>query len=396
MSPRHLQPALIAFGMLLASTATAAFIDLHAHPFMDDGLGTLFHGKFEGELRATDWRANLYSQINIESLEKSNLGLVVVSLYAHPIASNGRRDSIRRQLARAHAFVKTHPHWIIATSPLEARRARANGKGVLVLALEGASGILETEEDLREFVDEQGLRIVTFLHLTDDHLGGAAFFRSFRGFIMSPISWFLQMFSPTVDEYDAKLNRNGLTADGADLARRLIKRKVWLDLAHASDKAQAGLLPLLAGHQPLLYTHTVLRKYLHSERGITEAQLEQVKKTSGIVGLMPSEEMLEGTPASCADGIHELAAQFAIVAQHIGAASTQIGSDFNGGINHLMPPKCATGTALDAQGLWNIGQSGQLWLTLKALGVPWPQATTAADDEFIATFLAAWSKVTGT
>ena len=369
--------------------ASAPFIDLHVHPFMDDGMGTLFHGKFESELRATDWTAKLSSQINIESLEASQLGIVVVSLYAHPVFANGRKPSIRRQLVRVAEFVKTHPNWIIARGPVEAQRALHNGKRVLILALEGASGVLESEADLREFIDEHGIRIVTLLHLTDDHLGGSAFFKSFKGLLLSPISWFLQMFSPTTDSDGVKLNRNGLSQDGVELTHKLLQRKVWIDLAHASDEAQKALIPILReAHQPLLYTHVVLRKYYPAERGMAEWQISEVEKTGGIIGLMPSEEMLEHTPSQCDDGIHKLAEQFKTIGKRIGASSMSIGSDFNGGINHLKPPVCPTGTKFDAQGLWNIGQSGDMWYALKSLGIPWP----ASDDGFITTFLQNWAK----
>ena len=52
----------------------------------------------------------------------------------------------------------------------------------MILALEGASGIIETDEDLAEFVDRDGIRIVTLIHLTDDEFGGAAFLKGYRKF----------------------------------------------------------------------------------------------------------------------------------------------------------------------------------------------------------------------
>jgi microsomal dipeptidase-like Zn-dependent dipeptidase len=375
----------------LAVAVTNPYLDLHIHPFMDDGMGTLFHGKFEGPLRAKDWTAGFDSQVNIETLEASRLGLIVLSLYAHPVVSNGRKESLRRQIARAEEFVKAHPDWVIARSAEEASAARTQGKRIIILGLEGASGVLESEADLHEFIDEKGIRIVTLLHLTDDHLGGAAFFRAMRGFLFEPISWFVQLLAPRRDENGVKLNKNGLSKDGAALARELIKRKVWIDLAHASDAAMKDLIPILKeAHQPLLITHTILRRYNAEERATADWEISEVASSGGIIGLMPSEEALTGTPASCGDGIHELATQFKEVATRLGAASTSIGSDFNGGINHLKPPVCATGTSFDAHGLWNVSQSGDMWEALKHLNVPWPKE---GDAEFITAFVKAWRSV---
>ncbi|MBI3542887.1 MAG: membrane dipeptidase [Deltaproteobacteria bacterium] len=378
----------------IASPAALAHVDLHAHPFMDDGMGSLFRGRFEdSRLKARDWHATFESQINEETLEASGLELVVVSLYAHPLVNAPRRKLLRSQLDRLDAFLKAHPRWALARSAAEARQARASGKGVVVLALEGAAGVLESDEDLREFVDRRGVRIVTLLHLTDDHLGGAAFFSSFKGLFMQPVSWLAQAFRSERDETGARLNRNGLSDDGVALAAKLLKRGVWIDLAHSSDESQKRLIPLLrSAGQPLLYTHTSLRRYARTERAISDAQLAEVAESRGIVGLMPSEPALEGTKAECDDGLHRLAAQFREVGARIGAASTVIGSDFNGGIAHLAPPACPTGTDFDRTGLWNIGQSGALWRALETLGAaPAARAGAVASPQFDA-FVTAWSR----
>jgi microsomal dipeptidase-like Zn-dependent dipeptidase len=376
-----------------------ATVELHAHLFMKEGMTWFFRGHFDEPLQATDWTQRLSNQTNPESLNRSDIGIVVAALYSNPFFVINQRDSIRRQIKLAQQFVAHHPEWALAKSPTEARAALIQSKRVLVLSLEGAADIIETEQDLREFVDEGGIRIVTLIHLIDDLFGGSAFQEGYK-VLSTPWAWFTQLFSPVRDPSGVRINANGLTEKGRALTEALIKRHVWVDLPHASDRAQEALFPLLAkAGQPLLYTHTALRKYMGAERGITTEQLERVRKSEGVVGLMPATDMLVGTvperkfcgpcTAPCEGGLPALAQQYSEVARILKPEQIALGSDYNGGIRHLPPPPCPLGTELDTQGLWNIGLEGAVWDSLEKLGLPVPTPRRLMVDHF----LAAWERV---
>jgi microsomal dipeptidase-like Zn-dependent dipeptidase len=400
--PFALLTAILLSGAAFAADAPPAWeaiedasVELHAHPFMHDGLRAVFRGDFHGPLAATSWKDKISSQVNAEALDRSGIRILVNSLYAHPVLSLGRHASIRRQLDESERFVAERKGWIIARSASEARAALERGKRVMILALEGAEGLVEAEADIAELIDRRGIRIVTFLHLTDDALGGVALFKGIQGF-MSPGEWVTQLFSPRRDQ-GVRVNRSGLTEKGVALARTLIRRGVWLDLAHSSDASQRTLLELLReANHPALYTHTSLRAYKPQERSISAEQLEAARTTQGIVGLMPSEDMIGETPGPCAPGcagaceggVAGLATQYREVASRIGGASTVLGSDYNGGVRHLKP-SCGTGTSLDREGLWNIGQVAELWKALRAHGAPVPERLGAT----VTRFLDAWSRV---
>lgn len=371
-------------------------IELHAHLFMKEGMGWLFRGSFNERLQASSWKNRFRSQVNADSLQASQLDIVVVTLYAHPFLTFSMRDSVRSQIALAKQFVETHSNWVIVRSPSEALDALHEKKHVLILALEGASGILESEQDIREFIVENGIRIVSPLHLTDDELGGVAFLKGLRA-LSSPIAFLKNLIHPTFDLDGNRVNPNGLSEKGKMLIKQLIQHHVWIDLAHSSDTAQKEIISILErSHIPLLYTHTVLRKYHQSERAISNEQLYKVAESKGYIGLMPSEEMLEGTPVidECAGTIFAFAKQFQDAAQVVGKDAIGVGSDFNGGIPHLKPSCRPTGTSLDEKGLWNIGQSTEIWNALEKLGV-WKEETDS--DLFLShqaqNFLSAWSHV---
>lgn len=374
--------------------------ELHAHLFMKEGMSWGFCGGFHGPLEATSWRNRFSSMSNPDALNRSGLGLVVATLYAHPLFTFDMRESIRRQIALAEKFVIENPEWVLARDPFQATRDWLRGKRLMVLALEGADGIIETEEDIREFVQRKGIRILTYLHLTDDQFGGVAFLWG-PGALSSPMAFFRSLLSPVRDPYGARLNARGLTDRGRRFLIELLHRKVWIDLAHASDASQREMIPLIrAAGQPLLYTHTTLRRYHGAERGITDWQLDEVRGSGGIIGLIPSEDMLRGTkpapefcpsgcaPGSCEGSVHSLAVHYQEVATRISNESTVMGSDYNGGLRHLRP-SCSTGTALDREGLWNMGLIPELWSALRAVHAPVPQDLNIT----ITRFLEAWGKV---
>ncbi len=339
-----------------------------------------FHGDFfSKKLEARDWRDRTRSQANPETVNASGVQILVATLYAHPLMVTSLKGSIRKQIDYGERFVRENPEWVIARSSPEARAAIADGKRVLIFALEGAAGFLDTEEDLVEFVDQKGIRIVAPLHLTDDHFGGAALLRGLS-VLASPIAWARTLFSPVRDHEGVRLNDHGLSNEGRELILRLRKRGVWVDLAHSSDRAQEAITPLLAG-APLLYTHTVLRKYHRSERSISTAQLEAVRDSGGIVGLMPSTQMLEGTPTECGP-FEAFVTQYREMAEIVGAERVVTGSDFNGALPHL-PPGCG------GRGMWNISELGNLWEDLRAAGAPVP----ARLDSAVERFLTAWERV---
>ena len=272
-----------------AKTATLPdlSLDLHSHLFMEDGLGWLFRGSFDEPHLADSWDDRLSSKVDAQALDRSGIGLVVVALFAHPLYVADMRASIRAQIARAKRFVARHPRWAIAKSPTQARRLLESGRRVLVFSLEGASGILESEEDLREFVDHEGIRIVTELHLVDDAFGGVAMLDGFQ-YVANPLGVVDQLLDPHHDDHGLQVNRRGLSPLGRRLAVELIARGVWIDLTHASDASLTDLVPMLerAGH-PLLLTHAQLRTRHPVERATSVVCPDEI--TDGAVCEVPTQ-----------------------------------------------------------------------------------------------------------
>lgn len=378
-------------------------VELHSHAFMKHGLTFLFRGDFNSPLKAKSWKNLLSSKLNAETLNKSGIKIFVVALYAHPFLvprlkvspKKWVRESIRAQVKEARSFVKNNPNWVLATNPTEALKAYQEGKKIMILSVEGAHSLLETEKDLKEFIDELGISIVTVVHLIDTKFGGAAYMRGLRKTLFSS-----RICAREIIE-GVKVNSKGITEKGLWLSKELIKRKVWIDLTHSSDHFQKDIIPLLekAG-QPLLYTHTALREYYKAERGLSKWAIKEMKRLGGIVGLVPSEEMLIDTPVpskhcpktchKCEGGIPALVTQYNQLAIEIGPSNISLGSDFNGGITHLRPSKCSHLTSLDnKKGLWSAAQYPEIWQAMKKLNATLPSSPSESSLQF----LKSWQKV---
>lgn len=354
-----------------------AEIDLHAHLWMEHSVPSLmYEGCFDCRLGAKNWAGIRGSRVNHEALERSGLKLVVVAFYANPLSPGGSsRGAIRKQIRAAQEWLKGNSQWVQARSACDARHALEQGKRVVVFSLEGAGGILETEGDLQEFVDQAGIAIVTPMHFLDNHWGGCAFLHGAPGW------WFNPWARVRAWWQGHSSNSQGLTEQGAEKLRALIARKVWVDLSHASDETQKQMRPWLeTAGQPPLYTHTSLRKYHGAERGLSDEQLDDLARRKGIVGLMPSRLMIGQVPResrvrpeSCpaTTGVDGFAAHYRDTVQKIGMGAVMLGSDFNAPIEYLEPgggAGCQTGTALDRpEGFWQMGQVAELWKAVQSV-----------------------------
>jgi microsomal dipeptidase-like Zn-dependent dipeptidase len=379
---------------------------------MNEGLTWLFLGDFFEPLKASDWTNQFSTQTNPEELDRSNNAIVVATFYANPATTWDMRESVRRQFQQAQRLISEKPNWVIARNAIEAGRAINQGKKVLILALEGAAGILETEEDLKEFIDEKGIAIVTPLHFSDDRYGGPAFLEGLKAWVnplaRARILWrTLRGEAPHQHDPSCEgvvVNDRGLTEEGKQFIEKLIARRVWVDLSHASDLATRDLLPLLKkAQQPLLYTHTALRRYQKNERTLPDWMIPEIRKSGGYIGLMPSLHMLHGTAPrkedcrfacepsadTCEKGLPSLARQYRELVQEIGVSSIGFGSDWQGGVNHL-PPTCGTESSLDQnEGFWKISQTPEAWDALQRLTLKNP----APRNFQVQRFLSAWEQV---
>lgn len=378
-----------------AKTTFASTIDLHSHLFMKDGVGPLLRGKFDEPAKATSATSRFSTKMTRESLDASGLKLIVVSFYAHPVLTRGSvRDSLLRQITQAEQFVSEHPSWVIAGEPAEARSALTAGKRVFVFSVETAAGAFETEEDRDLFIREKKIRIVTLMHLSPDRLGRGVALWPGPGVLNAPLevieSWLTQNTDPVTDAY---VNPYGLSTFGKSVLENLVRRGVWIDLAHSSDRAQHEIGVVLDRfNQPSLISHTKLREIAKNERTLPQFSIDRVNRTQGMIGLIPTDDMTrkigrkEGIPENCRKGIYAFAEEWKraeALTGNVGAVA--LGSDFNAPLSGLRGG-CSTAITEFYRG----DDLPRLFTTMRELGAGSP---LEKPDPAIEHFLEAWQKV---
>lgn len=199
---------------------------------------------------------------------------------------------------------------------------------------------------------------------------------------------------PKKDAEGVRTNSQGLKKRGTELIQALIDRGVWIDLSHSSDRSEEAILPLLArSGQPLLYTHIMLRGHYRGERAISRERLEQVKNSRGIIGILPSDDMLGPTAVppelcpsecsgECSGGAAAFLAQFKEASAVLTPHSVMIGSDINAPLSFLQP-SCEASERRDPHGFWTYAQLFDLWKMLRDYGLLGPDPDRVMIDRFL-------------
>ena len=147
----------------------------------------------------------------------------------------------------------------------------------------------------------------------------------------------------------------GLSAAGQALVRRCAQLGIMVDLAHLNE---AGFWDVAAaGVGPLVSSHTAVHALCRSPRNLTDAQIDAVGDSDGLIGIVYGVRFLREDLASNPDTPLQLVARHAAyVAERIGVEHVALGSDFDG---TLIPDAIGdvTGVPSVLQALRDVGFS---------------------------------------
>ena len=176
-----------------------------------------------------------------------------------------------------------------------ARRAREPSLVAGLLAIEGAHAL---DDDLAnvERLEAAGYRMVGLTHFFDNAYAGSA-----HG-----------------------LEQGGLTAAGRELVGELERRRMIVDVAHASAPTIDDVLAIAT--RPVVASHTGVRAMADNQRNLTDDQLRGIAATGGMVGI-------GFWPTACGgDDAAAIARSIAHAVSVVGAGHVGLGSDFDGAV----------------------------------------------------------------
>jgi membrane dipeptidase len=121
----------------------------------------------------------------------------------------------------------------------------------------------------------------------------------------------------------------GLTEAGVALVRACADVGILVDLSHLNEAGFWDVARLEAG--PLVASHSAVWELCRASRNLTDAQLDAIGASGGLVGIVFACSFLRSDFADDADTPIELIARHARnVADRIGVGHVALGSDFDG------------------------------------------------------------------
>ena len=176
------------------------------------------------------------------------------------------------------------------------RRAADRAITAGFLGVEGAHCLEGDVNSLGELYDA-GVRVVAPTHFFDNFVGGSS----------------------------AGVNQGGLTEAGRELVRQLEKRRMVVDLAHASPATVADVVAMAT--RPVLVSHTGVRGTCDNPRNLTDDQLRAIARTGGVVGIAYFDAAVCGTELTA------IVKAIRHATSVIGVDHVALGSDFDGAIS---------------------------------------------------------------
>jgi membrane dipeptidase len=195
----------------------------------------------------------------------------------------------------------------VARTIADVDRARDDdGPPLAVLHLEGAEAI------------DPGLECLEFWYAAGLRSLGPVWSRA------NAFAWGVPFISPSSPDVGP-----GLTAAGRALVRRCAELGILVDVSHLNEAGFWDVAWLDAG--PLVATHSGVHSLAAASRNLTDAQLDAIGKSRGLVGIVFAVPFLRPDFADDPDTPLELIAHHArYVADRIGVEHVALGSDFDG------------------------------------------------------------------
>ena len=164
-----------------------------------------------------------------------------------------------------------------------------------LLSIEGGT-VLDGDPANVEVLADAGFRMISPAHFTDTVFGGSA--------------------------HGAE--QGGLTAAGREMVRRMEARGLLLDVAHASAATIDDALAVST--RPIVASHTGVRGVLDNARNLSDAHLDGIAASGGLVGI-------GFWPTACGgDDAAAIARSIAYAVDRVGVAHVALGSDWDGAV----------------------------------------------------------------
>lgn len=195
---------------------------------------------------------------------------------------------------------------VVVTTTDALRETMRADKLAMALQIEGAAAIKPDLSNLQDYYDK-GIRSITLVWSRPNAFGYGVPFRYPAGPDVGP----------------------GLTAAGKDLVGACNELGILIDLSHLNEQGFWDVAHHASA--PLVATHSCAHALTAVPRNLTDAQLDAIRTSDGVVGVNFSMMMLHPQSDSSPDGPYGyILDHIDYIVQRIGVEHVAFGSDFDG------------------------------------------------------------------
>lgn len=235
------------------------------------------------------------SQFDLERARRGGLTTAAVTLFV----PQGQRDAASLAEAQRgflvrdaaiHAIADRNPQRAaFASSPAEVRTIVAGGRFAVVESLLNAWPL---GDDLDAFDRwyARGVRIVGFVHAGHNQFADSS--------------------RPALQLGDKPAEHGGLSPLGRQAVKRLNDLGVLIDVSQLSDAAFDQVLAL--SRAPVIASHSDVRGRVDASRNLTDAQLDALKASGGVIGINAFSAYLRARSPQTLKAVAELQAEYGL------------------------------------------------------------------------------------
>ncbi len=197
--------------------------------------------------------------VDIPRLREGGVDAVFFAVWAPgPVEPGAGLAAARAQISRIHEVISSHPDDLMAArSARDVRRAKADGRIAVLIAVEGGYLIEDSLDVLREY-----------------HRSGASYLTLTHSF---HTSW-----ADSSGVHESLTPRHGgLTEFGKDVVRELNRLGMMVDISHVSDETFRDVMETTSA--PVIASHSSCRAVAAHRRNLSDEMIKAVAESGGVV-----------------------------------------------------------------------------------------------------------------
>ncbi len=197
----------------------------------------------------------------LPGFQKSCFDLIVSSIYIHQyfLPEMALRKALDQISYLLQEIDDTTPHLKLCHSATDIQQARQAGQTGIMLSFEGVEPLQNDIQLLRIFY-ELGLRGVGLTWSRRNYAGDGCFFKPVR-----------------------EGAKGGLTPFGVEVVETAEALGMVVDVSHLNDEGFWDVVKI--AQRPVIASHSNCRAIVNTMRNLTDAQIEAIAKTGGVIGM---------------------------------------------------------------------------------------------------------------